>query len=115
MLISCHLQLRNFSVDCARELFKPSKDSANLLVSNDKKLLVLGFRFFLSDVISEVGFWSFWLIQKHVRSMQYQFRVFKNMDCFMSLHRRYLDETARPLRGKICAGTRPVLGPLTHY
>jgi len=30
-------------------------------------------------------------IQKHVRSTQRQFRVFKNMDCFMSLRRRYLD------------------------
>jgi len=30
-------------------------------------------------------------IQKHVRSTQYQFRVFKNVDCFMSLRRRYLD------------------------
>jgi len=31
-------------------------------------------------------------IQKHVHSMQYQFRVFKNVDCFMSLLRRYLDK-----------------------
>jgi len=31
-------------------------------------------------------------IQKHVRSTQYQFRVFKNVDCFMSLRRRYLDK-----------------------
>jgi len=31
-------------------------------------------------------------IQKHVRSTQYQFRVFKNMDCFMSLRRCYLDK-----------------------
>jgi len=30
--------------------------------------------------------------QKHMRSMQYQFRVFENMDCFMSLRRRYLDK-----------------------
>jgi len=30
-------------------------------------------------------------IQKHVRSTQYQFRVFENVDCFMSLRRRYLD------------------------
>jgi len=29
-------------------------------------------------------------IQKHVRSTQYQFRMFKNVDCFMSLRRRYL-------------------------
>jgi len=27
-----------------------------------------------------------------VRLTQYQFRVFKNIDCFMSLHRRYLDK-----------------------
>ena len=31
-------------------------------------------------------------IQKHVRLTQYQFRVFKNVDCFMSLRRRYLDK-----------------------
>jgi len=30
-------------------------------------------------------------IQKHVRSTQYQFWVFKNVDCFMSLRRCYLD------------------------
>jgi len=32
-------------------------------------------------------------IQKQVRSTQYQFRVFKNVDCFMSLRRRHLDKT----------------------
>ena len=31
-------------------------------------------------------------IQKHVHSTQYQFRVFENVDCFMSLCRRYLDK-----------------------
>jgi len=31
------LQLRNSPVDCARELFKMPKDSASLLVHNDKK------------------------------------------------------------------------------
>jgi len=31
-------------------------------------------------------------IQKHVRSTQYQFQVFKNVDCFVSLRRRYLDK-----------------------
>jgi len=31
-------------------------------------------------------------IQKHVRLTQYQFRVFKNVVCFMSLRRRYLDK-----------------------
>jgi len=29
-------------------------------------------------------------IQKHVRSTQYQFQVFNNVDCFMSLRRRHL-------------------------
>ena len=32
-------------------------------------------------------------ILKHVRLTQYQFRVFKHMDSFMSLRRRYLDKT----------------------
>jgi len=27
-----------------------------------------------------------------VRSTQYQFRVFKNVNCFMSLRRRHLDK-----------------------
>jgi len=36
-------------------------------------------------------------IQKHVRSMQYQFKVFKNVDCLMSLRRRYLDKAVRLL------------------
>jgi len=31
-------------------------------------------------------------IPKHVRSTQYQFRVFENVDCFMSLRSRYLDK-----------------------
>jgi len=31
-------------------------------------------------------------IQKHMHSTQYQFQVFKNVDCFMSLRRRYLDK-----------------------
>ena len=31
-------------------------------------------------------------IQKQVRSTQYEFRVFKNVDCFMSLRRRHLDK-----------------------
>jgi len=30
-------------------------------------------------------------IAKHVRSMQYQFKVFKNVNCFMSLRRCHLD------------------------
>jgi len=31
-------------------------------------------------------------IQKHVRSTQYQFRVFKNVDCFMSPRTCYSDK-----------------------
>ena len=31
-------------------------------------------------------------ILKHMWSMQYQFRGFKNMDCFISLHRHCLDK-----------------------
>jgi len=48
------LQLHNTPVDCARELFKPSKDSASLLVCNEKKLS-FGFSYFVGDVISGVG------------------------------------------------------------
>jgi len=38
-------QLQNMPVDCTRELFKPSKDSASLLVCNEK-FLGFGFEFF---------------------------------------------------------------------
>jgi len=31
-------------------------------------------------------------IQKHVHSTQYQFQMFKNVDCFMSLRKGYLDK-----------------------
>jgi len=31
-------------------------------------------------------------IPKHVDLTQYQFKVFKNVNCFMSLHRRNLDK-----------------------
>jgi len=31
-------------------------------------------------------------ILKYMRSMQYQFKVFKNVNCFVSLHRRHLDK-----------------------
>ena len=48
-------------------------------------------------------------IQKHVRSAQYQFRVFKNVDCFMSLRRCYSDKAVTLLfRGStvLCNVTR---------
>jgi len=31
-------------------------------------------------------------IPKHVRSTQYQFKVFKKVNCFMSLRRHHLDK-----------------------
>jgi len=37
-------------------------------------------------------------IQKHVRSTQYQVKVFKNVNCFMSLHRRHLDKAGTLFR-----------------
>jgi len=40
------MQLHNLLADCARELSKPSKDLAGLLVRTEKKFLVLGFVFF---------------------------------------------------------------------
>jgi len=47
--------MENISADdCDRELFKPSKDSASLHICIEKKFLVLGFRFFVSNVISGV-------------------------------------------------------------
>jgi len=47
------------SADCARELFKPSKDWASHQLCNEKIILVLGFEFSVSDVISKVGLWPF--------------------------------------------------------
>jgi len=55
-------QQHSSSADCARELFKPLKDSASLLVCNEKTFFGFGFLFFVSDIISEVGFWPFWLM-----------------------------------------------------
>ena len=45
------LHEHNSGVESPRELFKGSKDSASLVVCNDKKFSVLGFGFFVSDVI----------------------------------------------------------------
>jgi len=52
-------QLHSSSADCAKELFKPSKDSANLVCTRKK---FFGFVFFVSDGVSEVGFWPFCLM-----------------------------------------------------
>jgi len=49
------------SADCARELFKGSNESANLLVCTWKKCLVGVCGFFVSDVKSEVVLGPFWL------------------------------------------------------
>jgi len=35
-------------------MFKPLKDSASLQVNNEKKFLVLGFRFFVSNIMSGI-------------------------------------------------------------
>jgi len=43
----------NSGTDCVRELFQPLRDSESLRVSNEKKL-VLGYEFFVSDIISGV-------------------------------------------------------------
>jgi len=55
------LQLQNLPGDCAREVFKYSKHVANLLGWNKKILESFRFCFFVGDVVSEVGFKSFWL------------------------------------------------------
>jgi len=60
-LLAKPLQLYNSSVDCPRELFKPSKDSASLLACNEKYFFGFRYRFFVGCVINVVGFWSFWL------------------------------------------------------
>jgi len=39
-------QLHSSLADCAKELFKPSKDSASLQVCNEKKIFGFGFHFF---------------------------------------------------------------------
>jgi len=57
--LNVSLQLHNLPSDCAGELFKPSKDLASLRICNVKKFF-LGF--FVGDVLSEVGYWSFWLM-----------------------------------------------------
>ena len=47
-------QLHNSLGDCAKELFKPSKDSTSLRVCNDNKFFGFEFGFFVSDVISGI-------------------------------------------------------------
>jgi len=42
----------NSGTKCVRELFKPSKDLASLWVRNEQIFLVMGFGFFVSDIIS---------------------------------------------------------------
>jgi len=49
------------SANCARELFKPSKDSASLWLCNEKNWGG-GSCYFVSDIISEVSYWPFWLL-----------------------------------------------------
>jgi len=46
------LHERKSGAENARDLFKGSKDSASLLVCTQKKFLVGGWGFFVSDVIS---------------------------------------------------------------
>jgi len=48
------LHLHNSPVDCAGELFKPSKDTASLLACNEKNYKVWDFGFFVGDIISGV-------------------------------------------------------------
>ena len=50
-----HYQRHSSSANCARELFKPAKDSASLLVYNEKQFK-FGIVDFLSDVVSGVVF-----------------------------------------------------------
>jgi len=60
--ISCYfcttLLLNNSLGDSARELFKPSRDAASLLVYNEK---IWGFGILVGDVISGEGFRPFCL------------------------------------------------------
>ena len=50
------LQLHNSLVDCARDLFKPSKDTT-MSLSLQWKEVILGS--FVSDIISRIGYWPF--------------------------------------------------------
>ena len=58
---SCRaLQSYNSPSDWARELFKPSTDSASLLVDIEKKICVLGLSFSGGNVTSRCVFVLFW-------------------------------------------------------
>jgi len=61
--MSCYfhttLQLHNSPANCARKLFKPSKDAATFL-DCIKKLESFRFGFYVGDIISVVGFRPFW-------------------------------------------------------
>ena len=61
-----------FAYPCTRELFKPWKALAGLLVCNDRN--ILGFNFFVSDIISGVGLGligqGYWvLVPNHMREV----------------------------------------------
>jgi len=55
-IFSCLKQLHSSSANCARELFKPLKDSASLRIWNEKNFLVMSFVVFVGDVTRKVGF-----------------------------------------------------------
>jgi len=55
-------QRHSSSADCTRELFKNLNGSASLLVCTLENFFGWGCGFFVSDVISEVVFESFWLV-----------------------------------------------------
>jgi len=56
-----HVWHGNISVDdCAKEMFKPSKDSASLHIRNENIFFDFVFQVFVNDVVSEVGFWPFY-------------------------------------------------------
>jgi len=61
VVFDCPYKCPSSFANCARELFKPSKDSTSLLVCTRKKCLVGGCGFFVSDV-NEVDFKPFRLI-----------------------------------------------------
>jgi len=52
----------NSGAESARELFKSSKDLPSVMVCNEKKFLVLGFGFFVSDIIIGVLLGHFGLL-----------------------------------------------------
>ena len=77
----------NSGAESTRELFKRSKDSASLVVCNAKNFLVLGFGFFVSDIISGV-------LLDHFEPLYLALSP-KEWSCYVTIAKKFSNKVAR--------------------